>query len=109
MQLIIDIPDWVSPDETLTLLAGQELIAVKYPRGPLQVKTTRCDRCGECCLDIPEGHLPFGTNGEGKCNKLTKEGSKWLCSAGWQKPFACLADPPNIDELQCCIRYKVSD
>jgi hypothetical protein len=33
------------------------------------------------------------TDDEGKCLALRKEGDKWLCSAGTDKPFQCLEDP----------------
>jgi len=57
-------------------------------------------------MDIPANFLPFGTNEKpsGKCNKLKKEGDKWICTAGHMKPFACLFDPIDQD-IGCSIRY----
>jgi len=97
------LPDWAR-GRKIMLLADQELVARRDPEGPLMVKVSRCDQSGECCLDIPQGHLDFGTNGEGRCNKLADDGS---CTAGHQKPFGCLDDPPQseLDELNCPIRY----
>ena len=101
----ITIPDWVSTDETLTLLAGQELVAFKHPMKEWKVKSVRCNQCGNCCLDLSNILTPFGTDDEGKCNKLKKEDDKWLCTAGHQKPFCCISDPASIEDVDCCIRY----
>ena len=74
----------------------------------ISIDISKCNNCGNCCLDISDGHTPFGSDEEGKCNALHKEGDKWLCKAGWQKPFCCLADPTENDaiELGCSIKYK---
>jgi hypothetical protein len=99
------LPEWIDENQTLTLLCGQELIAFKHPNEEWKIKKIRCNQCGECCMNIPDNFL-YGTNGEGKCNKLVKEGDKWLCTAGKDKPFCCLQDPANIEEIGCCIRYN---
>lgn len=102
------LPDWISKDQTLMLLSGQELVAYKEPKGEWKVKKERCNHCGECCFDIPDSHTPFGSDEEGKCNMLEEENGKWLCRAGWKKPFCCLSDPTenDINELGCSIRYN---
>jgi hypothetical protein len=98
------LPDWAQ-GKPIKLLANQELVFRKDPDAKLQIKMIRCNLCGECCLQVPENYLQFGTNGEGRCNKLNKDGT---CDAGHQKPFACLDDPPEseFDDLNCCIRYQ---
>ena len=106
MKLILDLPDWATyEDAEFKLLRNQELVAFKFPKDEWKVKRDRCVQCGECCLDVPEGHTPFGTNGEGKCNMLVKEGDKLVCKAGYNKPFACLGDPSINNAPGCNIRY----
>lgn len=106
MRVVIDIPDWVSKHQLLTLLAGQEVVAFKWPGEDWKIKVERCNQCGECCLDIPQNHTPFGADEEGRCNALKEEDGKLICTAGRNKPWCCLHDPLNIDELGCSIRYK---
>lgn len=104
MKVELDIPDWAT-DRILTLLAGQELVAIWNEADGWKVKIERCNLCGECCCDVPEGHLPFGITGDGKCKMLQKDGT---CGAGHMKPFACLGDPAESEfkNLGCSIRYK---
>jgi hypothetical protein len=101
----LKLPDWISPDSTIVILAGQELVAFKEGSDDWKVKKTRCNKCGACCLEVPEGYLPFGTNGEGRCNMLNDD---MTCGAGIKKPFVCLRDPPisALKDLGCCIEYK---
>lgn len=107
IKITIELPDWVSKHETLTLLSGQELVAFKTPREKWKIKTIRCDKCGICCFDMPPDHTPFGIDDEGKCKKLIKqENGEWHCTAKHMKPFSCLSDPGNIEDLGCSIRYK---
>lgn len=70
----IKLPNWVNPKKTMMLISGKELIAFKISGQPWKVKKTRCNQCGECCMDFPK--VPFGCDDEGKCNKLEKEGDK---------------------------------
>jgi len=104
--MIIDLPDWINPNDTILIFAGQELVAVKEPKGELKIKTVRCNKCGECCMDVSNEETPFGADDEGKCKALKKEGNEWLCTAGLFRPFMCMPDPNNVDEASCCIRYK---
>ena len=106
MEINIEIPKWAidkSKDNPIIILIGNELAAIKNPKEDWKIKKVRCVQCGECCMDMPPGHLPFGTSGE-KCNKLKKEGNCWICTAGHMKPFACLFDPIDKD-IGCAIRY----
>jgi hypothetical protein len=105
MKFIVELPGWVSKDSTLMLLADQELVAFKVPGGSLKIKKDRCNQCGECCLDTPDGHTPFGSDDEDKCNALVKDGDRWLCTAGPRKPFRCLPDPNPKIYPGCSIRY----
>jgi len=101
MKIEIEIPEWAG-ERTIMIFAGQEPIAYKHYGKPLKVKTVRCNRCGECCLTVPDDKLFCGTNGEGKCNDLRADG---LCGSGVWKPFCCCV-PIEKPEDYCCIRYK---
>jgi hypothetical protein len=98
------LPDWASKKHNLVFLSDQELVFKYNERQGLKLKTVRCNHCSACCLDVPENHLPFGTNGEGRCNALGDNGD---CTAGHARPFSCLEDPveTEFEELECCIRY----
>jgi hypothetical protein len=103
-ELIEALPDWARKKRQLRLTADQELIFKWNDREGVRLKVVRCNQCAACCLEIPDDYLSFGTNGEGRCNKLTEDG---LCSAGHQRPSCCIDDPPENDfkDLGCCIRY----
>ncbi|MHC4757468.1 MAG: hypothetical protein ACYTE8_02320 [Planctomycetota bacterium] len=101
-EIKIKLPDWVDPKKTLMLISGKELVWLKTPKIE-QLKKERCNQCGECCMDFPP--VVFGCDDEGKCNKLEKQGDKWVCVAGSDTPKRCLADPEDKEELGCSIRY----
>ena len=90
-------------ERAIRIMAGRELVAKKSPGDKYWlVKETSCNFCGECCLDFP-GTI-YGSDDEGKCNALVKNGKQWECSAGVQVPWTCLDDPHSID---CCsITYR---
>jgi len=104
MKIELDLPDWVGKDDILMLLHGQELVAFKHPCGDWKVKKVRCNQCGECCLDVEPGHVPFPVE-DGKCSMLDTSGEKWFCKAGHKKPFACLGDPLKENSPNCVIEY----
>jgi len=106
MRIILEIPDSFA-DQRLTFLAGsKELIATKVPWEDFWlVKTTRCNYCGECCMDIGENWL-WPPDDEGKCIKLVKNGDKWECSAGHDTPVRCIPDPLKTNSPTCCITYE---
>ena len=106
MKIEIEIPDWaVNQKQTLLLLSNQELVATREYKKNWQIKKTRCVQCGECCMDV--GNLtPFGGDDELKCNALVKEGDKWVCTAGADKPFRCLQDPLKSNNPDCSIEYE---
>ena len=108
MKIEIELPDWAVKQakyQTIMVLLGQELLAFQEPGKEMRVKQLRCVMCGECCLDTPDGHTPFGSDDEDKCNALQKKGEKWICTAGPRKPFRCLPDPNQISYPGCSIRY----
>ena len=105
----LELPDWLDPHGTLMLLCNQELVAFKEPKKPWKIKKGRCIQCGECCLETPKKHTPFGSDDELKCNALYKDGDRWLCGAGSKKPFKCLADPIKANVPGCAITYFEED
>lgn len=104
MKLELELPDWVDPDATLMLLCNQELVAFKFPRKKWRIKKVRCNQCGQCCHDTPEGHTPFGST-DNVCNALKFEDGKFLCTAGANRPYRCLPDPLEGVYSECCIEY----
>ncbi len=99
------LPDWVDEKEPFMLLNGKQLVFEKKPHKKARIKIETCNHCGECCLDFPA--VPFGTDDEGKCNRLKKEGDRWMCTAGSNTPKKCLSDPDprSMKELGCSIKY----
>jgi hypothetical protein len=106
MKIEIELPDWVEDNPSILIQANGELVAFQHHDGTLKVKQKRCDQCGECCLDVG-GAGPYGSDDEGKCSKLIKEGDKWMCAAWKQitgpKPYRCVFDPDNLEG--CCVTY----
>ena len=107
MKIELEIPDCYA-EMRLTIVAGQrELAARKHPHDDFwEVKTVRCNNCGECCMGICFQKEPYNPDMDGKCSKLVKEGTKWLCSAGWETPLRCLSDSPKEVVPVCCIEYE---
>jgi len=108
MKVILDLPKWAEDkarDHTIMVLIGQELAAFKDPGEKWKIKKIRCVQCGECCLDTPDRHTPFGSDDEDKCNALKKDREKWICTVGPRKPFRCLPDPNPKSYPGCNIRY----
>jgi hypothetical protein len=104
-ELVALLPEWATKNTHLRLLANQESVMDQAPGHELHIKTKRCTQCGDCCLETPKGHTPFDSDDEQKCNVLYKQDDKWLCDAGANKPFRCLADPMKANVPTCDIRY----
>ena len=106
MKITLEIPDSLV-DQRLLLIAGnRELIAKKAPDESFWlVKTTRCNMCGECCMDIGK-NWAFPPDEEGKCPKLEKDEDKWKCKAGHNTPVRCIPDPLKVNAPNCCITYE---
>lgn len=102
---VFEIPSWAL-ERRLLLLAGVELVAAKEPWGHWEVKATRCQRCGQCCMTYPDS--PWGVDEEGKCLMLEKQpDGTWDCKAGTQKPYLCLGDPLKKNTPECSITREV--
>ena len=104
MKIEVEIPDWAE-ERRILILAGTELVAMK--RGHEDhwlIKETRCNRCGECCLDRPP--TPYGLDDEGKCLKLEQIGGEWACTAGMGIGLRCVLDPNLVGYEACCITHR---
>jgi len=100
MRIVLDIPD-VFAEGILRIISGGELVAKKHPDHDYWiVKENRCNNCGECCLNVD--FTCFGADEEGKCNALEKRGDKWFCSKFIDRPFRCIDDPVDPEDLKCC-------
>ena len=103
MKIEIEIDDKYA-ERKILILAGVELVAFKNPGDNfIYVKTTSCNKCGECCMDEPITH--FGNDDEGKCNMLVQNGPEWECGAGDKRPWCCLDDPKGYPT--CSIKHKI--
>jgi hypothetical protein len=104
-------PEW-SKDKALILLAGRETLFEYNPaNGVLKIKKGRCTGCGECCLAlIPNStaDIHWGTDDEGRCNKLYKDGDKWRCGAGMDQPYRCFPDP-HTNTPNCEMTFHVEE
>lgn len=102
MKIELELPDWATG--IIWIHNNQELVAYKMPGKEVKVKKVRCDNCGECCLSVPEGHFSWGVDEEGKCNKVKKQGEKWICGlSGNEKPFNCCT---LVTEKHCTVEWK---
>jgi len=101
MKIEIEIPDWATKHRIL-IISGSECVAQKLPHQNFwMVKETRCNQCGECCLDYPS--TPFGVDDEGKCLKLKLEDGKCIClMEGSDKPIRCIIDPNLRQGYEYC-------
>lgn len=104
-EMIVNRPDWVGNQEIL-VLAGMEVLVDYVPGDPIKIKTTRCNFCGDCCLDFPP--TPFENDEEGRCVKLerTPQG-EWKCTAGFDKPYKCLLDVSKANSPDCVIEHDL--
>lgn len=105
MEIEFELPKWAWDEDgekrIIHILAGIEQIAYLDPHdGKFYVKTSRCSRCGKCCIRM-------------NCEYLEKEpgkGSKYRCNKvighGLMRPYlCCVSEPDNIPE--CTSKYEV--
>jgi len=69
-KLVSLMPDWMRKKGNLLLLGDQELWIHQARGCEVHIKKDRCTNCGDCCLETPDGHTPFGSDDEMKCNAL---------------------------------------
>ena len=95
MELVIQLPEWAEQLD-IRIFAGMELLAFKHFKGPLMLKTSRCNQCGDCCKQI-KGDFPPHT--DGVCDFLKDN----VCSLGTSRPFSC--GFPNT-KFVCAEKYN---
>ena len=84
------LPEWTQ-GRKIRIFAGIEAVA-KYEGGSWYIKGTRCNKCGECCKNVPD-KWPRGKNLEtGDCLHLKYEATEYLCDLGFHRPFSCCAE-----------------
>lgn len=115
MRVELDLPDYVDDDSAIRVFKGIELVAKKFKDKPWQIKTVRCNFCGECCtLQSPGWQgTTVKAKRDGYCIALipkTDEQGKFVCELGAGRPFSCCAYAagPN-DTEKCCIRWQEVD
>lgn len=107
MRIELDLPDWVD-ERHIRIMAGIELAAQKLSHNDFwQVKETRCNQCGKCCMNIkPHKHIYPVV--DGKCIHLKKiSDDLYECGYALYRSRACGNDPSrHIKSGVCCITYK---
>lgn len=109
MKITIDLPNWCK-ERDIFILAGIELAAFKFAREKkFHVKTTVCNQCGKCCMDLPKKATHyFPKNEDGSCSMLIPDGHKRICSIADHRPFPCCTGDPVMYGRGmefCSIRY----
>lgn len=105
--ITLEVPEWAE-ERHIYVFAGREVIARKLVDKPLEVKTVRCNLCGECCRNCSDDWMFGQTNGV--CNHLryerTPNGDGWFCKLrGDIVPFTCCKG--KYEDLEkCCIRFE---
>lgn len=113
MKIEIEVPDWVNDGSAIRIFKGIELIAKKFLNKPWEIKTVRCNFCGECCtIDSPGWKdTTVEARDDGYCTQLipkSDEPGKFICKLGSGRPFSCCAYAAGInDKDKCCIRWNI--
>jgi len=100
IKIELELPDWAD-ERTIYVMAGIELIAYRFPGKTWQVKSSRCNMCGKCCMKLGERH-PFPVI-NGRCVYLVKRPGKNCeeheCILRMHRPFGCcVAVLRNVSE-----------
>ena len=102
-------------DRNIRIYAGTppnlELYAYKLQGSDIfHYKTTRCNRCGECCRRLSQGWI-YGLNGSGDCihlvnNLCTKpEGPPIHCLGGFEQKGRCTPWSTTPINPLCVVEY----
>lgn len=95
MKIIVELPPWAD-ERHIRIFAGIELAAYKLAHeDKFKIKTSRCNFCGRCCMDVHVDHM-FGRDPiTGNCRFLVKNGDTYECSLGIGRPFSCCKSIPT--------------
>lgn len=104
MKISIEIPDWVFNERrNIYILAGIEEVVHKRYGKSWEVKTTRCNMCGKCCMDVPD-NWPHGKAGN-DCQHLTYVANEYRCGLLGNRPFGCCIGD-NAEKDYCVVEWK---
>lgn len=114
MKIELEIPDEIINQNIeasglrneLYIHSGLNLIAIRRDDGKWYVKTSHCNRCGECCKNVSVG-FPFRDE-NGNCKYLSPNGQ---CILGIHRPFSCIMDfhdNPKSKPARCVEEFKLA-
>jgi len=108
MKITLDLPDWIFL-HNVRVFAGIELVARLFKDGQWEIKTTRCNKCGKCCMGFKADARHIFPIVDGHCVHLHKEPHlpgtqpQYLCALSVNRPFGCSAVTPQAD--YCIVRF----
>jgi hypothetical protein len=113
IKIILELPEWATENsQNIYVFSANELVAKKEAKigedrkivyGPLEVKTVRCNRCGECCMDNDE-LFPFGAKPNGECSELKfSPVEKYSCGLKGMIPLGCAKGRGT--KQQCIVEF----
>ena len=105
MRIELDLPDWIE-NHAIYIMSGISLVAFRNKDGKWNVKTSKCNRCGKCCMSLGDKHIFPTINGQ--CIHLKKEpgdNDQWLCGLSIARPFSCCIGVPNKTEHPYCTEH----
>lgn len=112
MKIEVDLPERVE-GRHIYILAGTELIACSKPVifdgewDEIIVKTTPCQRCGECCKSMHPNDaladLGYYNPETGWCRFLRMDGDKYDCAIQSYKPLSCALG--EMTHPKCKVKY----
>ena len=97
---MIELPSWTD-ERRIIVLAGVEEVAHRI-QGIWYIKTSHCQRCGECCKRVPK-HWKHGVSDEGWCKYLKYDGRLYYCDGDF--PFGCLAGDDSGKDY-CSVKWE---
>lgn len=101
MRINLKLPKWVE-ERHIRIFAGIEEVAKKLKGKRWQIKVSRCNMCGRCCMDVPD-NWRHGKAENGWCKNLIYYANEYRC--GVDRPFFCCAGD-HSDEEYCSIKWK---
>jgi hypothetical protein len=121
MKIEIEVPDWADKQELYLHTYEFELVAIRRnydysfdkwddsKNAKWYVKTSRCNKCGECCRHIAEGNPMYKDAIKGGDKIICPHLKDNLCSLGMHRPFSCVMDfhdDPKLKPKECTEEFK---